>query len=269
MKCAVIGHPIKHSLSPVLHNAGYKYLGIDWCYQAIDILPTRFEDFVFSLDNQWRGLSVTMPHKISAAKIGIPDDNVALLKVANTIVFDQDVSVYNTDILGCENAIIAAGVKTVESAIILGNGATASSILAALANLGLKYLTVVVRNAGKANQQRALAEQLGIELVEQTYESVLPKVDLLASTIPGNAVPIEKVVAVAPVIFDAIYDPWPTPLAIAATQNSINYIDGLQLLVWQATEQFRLFTGSEIPAAVMAIAGRDELAKRSSSATMA
>ena len=86
-QAAVLGSPIAHSLSPVIHAAAYAHLGLDWSYGRVELQPGGFADFVNGLDDSWRGLSVTMPLKEVAAECGIPDEDVRLTGVANTVVF--------------------------------------------------------------------------------------------------------------------------------------------------------------------------------------
>ena len=86
MRCAVVGHPVAHSLSPAIHCAAYQLLDLDWSYQVIDVEPGGLRAFIASLDDSWRGLSVTMPHKVDLVELGETDATVDLLGAANTWV---------------------------------------------------------------------------------------------------------------------------------------------------------------------------------------
>jgi shikimate 5-dehydrogenase len=86
MRCAVIGHPVAHSLSPAIHRAAYQVLGLEWSYQAIDVEPGGLRAFIEGLDGSWRGLSVTMPHKADLVELGETDATVDMLGAANTWV---------------------------------------------------------------------------------------------------------------------------------------------------------------------------------------
>ncbi|MFZ1410361.1 MAG: shikimate dehydrogenase, partial [Micropruina sp.] len=127
-RCAVVGSPIGHSLSPVIHRAAYTALGLEWDYQAIELQPPEFGPFVDGLDEPWRGLSVTMPLKEEAARCGEPSDDVRLTGAANTVILEQQGRrVYNTDIAGFGEALASAGIPAGLPALIVGNGATARS----------------------------------------------------------------------------------------------------------------------------------------------
>lgn len=260
-RCGVVGYPAAHSLSPALHRAGYAALGLPWTYEAVEVPPGDLAAFVAGLDGSWRGLSVTMPHKADAAALGEPDEIVSVLGVANTLVLGAEPTAHNTDVSGFRWALADAGVPACETATILGNGATARSVLAGLAGMGARTVHVVVREAGRAAELMALASRLGVDLIEQTYADRLPPVDVLASTIPPGAVPADAA-ASSSVVFDAIYHPWPTPLAKAASARGCTLVSGLDLLVGQALDQFELFTGARVGAEVFRSAGQEELARR-------
>lgn len=247
-RCAVVGHPVAHSLSPEIHRAAYARLGLDWDYQRVDVAPGALPDFVASLDESWRGLSVTMPHKEDAALLGASDAGVCLTGVANTIVLDgRDRHVHNTDIAGFRIALTGHGIDRVERGCVLGNGATARSALAALADLGAQDVQVIGRSRTRVSSLTPLAEQLGVALSVHEFGERLVPVDLLISTVPAHGLrSLDQLVGIAPVIFDAIYNPWPTPLGQAAAQAGRLVLNGLDLLAGQAVDQVRWFTGSPV-----------------------
>lgn len=248
-RCAVVGHPVQHSLSPDIHRAAYAQLGLDWDYQRVDIPPGGLADFVAGLDPSWRGLSVTMPHKQDAARLGIGDEPVAVTGVANTLVFDGDsILARNTDVAGFGIALLAHGIESVTDAVVIGNGATARSAVAALARLGARRVWFVVRDPDRARGVRELAERLGLQADVGLQDQPIPEAALLVSTIPaaGAGAETEALVERAAVIFDGVYDPWPTPLAAAAHQAGRLVLNGLDLLAGQAVDQVRWFTGGDI-----------------------
>lgn len=153
-RCAVVGHPVRHSLSPALHTAAYRRLGLDWTYTAIDVEPGGFDRFVAGLDRrEWRGLSVTMPHKPDVARHGVPDEAVRLTGVANTLVLGAgpaDDTVANTDVPGFVLALRERGIEQLDRVTLVGNGATALSALAASARLGARHVTVTLRRDRKS-----------------------------------------------------------------------------------------------------------------------
>ncbi|MGH3472325.1 MAG: shikimate dehydrogenase family protein, partial [Nocardioidaceae bacterium] len=143
--CGVLGSPIAHSLSPALHLAAYRALGLDWDYEAHDVDVDRLAGFVRGLSAQWRGLSLTMPLKQAA--VGLCDEVEPpgrLLRSVNTLVLDDSGSRigHNTDVSGFVTALVAAGAGELTSAVVVGAGATARSALAALAELGSHRVVV-------------------------------------------------------------------------------------------------------------------------------
>ena len=270
-RCAVLGSPIEHSLSPAIHAAAYEHLGLDWTYGRHEVVADELADFVAELDESWRGLSCTMPLKEAIVRLGQPDDIVTTLGVGNTLVFDghpadpATTRVRNTDVLGLEAALVAAEAKGATTAIILGNGATARSCLAALSRLGVGRVLVLARDPRKTESLAVLGEQFGIVVSHQTLGGSVPAVDIAVSTVPADAQrPLaDDVAASARIVFDAIYDPWPTPLALAAEKRGRAVVmNGLDLLAWQAVFQVELFTGEKVPVHVLLDAARKALAAR-------
>ena len=134
-RSGVVGDPAGHSLSPAIHRAGYAAVGLDWDYQAYTVATEEFGGFVRARlhDPEWVGLSVTAPHKEAVVSFGEPDEPTRLLGVGNTIVFGDNPTVHNTDVPGFVRAWRAHGLEAPRRAAIVGNGATARSIVLALA----------------------------------------------------------------------------------------------------------------------------------------
>lgn len=262
-RAAVLGSPIDHSLSPAIHSAAYAYLGLDWTYGRAELQPAQFAGFVDGLDGSWRGLSVTMPLKEAAAASGIPDDDVVLTGVANTVVLGEHRRVYNTDIAGLCDALVDAGLPPVRVATLIGNGATARSALVALVRSGVRLVEVQGRDPGRLARFRDWAEQLNVEVQPRTLGAPLdPASELLVSTVPSAgltgrlaALEVEHCPALRGVL-DVIYHPWPTPLAERAEAAGRVVLSGLDLLVHQARHQVRLMTGRDVPVAVLMSAVR-------------
>lgn len=263
-RCAVVGHPVQHSLSPAIHRAAYAELGLDWSYERIDIDPGGLPGFVAGLDETWRGLSVTMPHKPHAAVLGEPDEAVVLTGVANTVVLGPDeVQVHNTDVNGFRIALAAHGVQTVAHATLVGNGATARSALVALQRLGADEVVLVCREPARARGVEELAGRLGVALRVERLGTSLPETQLLVSTVPttGVAAHAADLVARAGVVFDSVYDPWPTPLGEAAQRGGRMVLNGLDLLAGQAVDQVRWFTGHPVPFETARTSAQDALGR--------
>lgn len=262
-RAAVLGSPISHSLSPVIHAAAYDWLGLDWEYGRVELQPAAFAAFVDGLDDSWRGLSVTMPLKEQAAACGIPDADVLLTGVANTVLLGGQRRVYNTDIAGLADALHAAGLGTPRVATLIGNGATARSALVALVRSGARLIEVQGRDYGRLAAFRDWAEQLDVEVQPRTLGAPLdPASEILVSTAPSvalagrlDSLEVEHCPALRGV-FDVIYHPWPTPLAARAASAGRAVVSGLDMLAHQARYQVRLMTGQDVPAEVLLSAVR-------------
>ena len=279
MKAAVLGSPIAHSLSPVLHRAGYAALGLDgWSYTAIECSEAGLPGLVGSCGPDWAGLSLTMPLKRAVLPLlDTVDPLAADVGGANTVVFaGGQRHGYNTDVAGLVAALADAGVTAPSSAVILGAGATACSALAALRDTGLRAVTVAVRDPGRAAGLQAVAGRLGVQVrlrpLADQGEGVLPPPDLLVSTVPAGAADFlaERFGAGVPApacVFDVVYAPWPTRLAQAAQDAGATVVGGFELLLHQAVGQFELMTGRRpAPLEAMRAAGLAELIRRSAAA---
>jgi shikimate dehydrogenase len=269
-RCAVLGSPIAHSLSPTLHRAAYAELGLDWTYDAVEVDELGLPAFLDGLDASWRGLSLTMPLKRAVLPLLDDLDNWAEVSgAANTVVLDGERHGYNTDVPGAVAALREHGVDRVGSAVVVGGGATAASVLLALSELGCRDARLLVRDPGRAADTLAAVERNGHGPAVEVglLSEPVPDSDVLVSTIPAAA-QTEALIAAAGragVVFEVLYDPWPTPLAAAAVARGRLVVSGLDLLVHQAALQVRLMTGHEAPLAAMRAAGERALAERSRS----
>lgn len=232
MHCAVVGQPIAHSLSPAMHRAAYAQLGLDWSYEAVEIESGSLAQFVDQLDSTWRGLSVTAPLKNEAARIAQgTDDFVKATNAANTLVFGDEISGYNTDIPGALNALAERQIESARHVTILGAGATARSMVEVAKRLNAREIVVLARRVDQARELSSNAFELGHE-IEHT--------DLLINTIPSSAI---GQVNYAAAVFDVNYSPWPSPLA----NSGQTFISGIDLLAHQAVLQVQLMTHREVP----------------------
>ena len=263
-RCAVLGSPIAHSLSPALHRAAYATLGLDWTYDLCEVDAAGLAPFVAGCDASWRGLSLTMPLKVAALALGLVDPGAAQVGAANTLVFGSDGQrhLFNTDVGGLVWALRRAGADALPQVTVLGSGATARSALVSVGRLGARRVTVVARTPARAEPLRSLGAELGVAVTLQDWTAPLPPADAVLSTaVAGAADPLaEAAAASAPLVFDAVYDPWPTPLASAAAAAGRTVVNGLDLLVGQALRQLELMTGSSVDPGVLYAAGRAALA---------
>ena len=189
-RAAVLGSPIEHSLSPVLHMAAYAALGLaDWTYTAIECDEAGLPALIASCDSQWAGLSLTMPLKRAVLPLLDRTEPLAVeVGGANTVVFaGGERHGYNTDVPGMVAALAEAGVTAPPGATILGAGATACAALAALRETGLESAAVLVRDRARAGDLLAAAGRLGMEVDLRPFGSEVRDGDLLVSTVPAGA----------------------------------------------------------------------------------
>lgn len=253
MRCAVLGSPIAHSLSPVMHRAAYAELGLDWTYEAIDLDEERFGAFLDGLGDQWRGLSLTMPLKrVAVGLVDACSPSALAVGVVNTIVLDPREGRSlgdNTDVPGVMAAMQERGLGGLRSARLVGGGATATSVAHALAMLGLARVEFVVRDVARAEGALQAARHAGLDVTVLSFDDpLLEKVDLLVSTVPGDAIGARshELVESARALFDVAYHPWPTPLVTAARGDGLPVVTGLDLLAHQAAAQVSLMTGHDV-----------------------
>ena len=279
MRAAVLGSPIAHSLSPVLHRAAYAALGLsDWRYDRFEVDEAALPGFLAGLGTgdtpgtegggPWAGLSLTMPLK--RAVIPLLDrvgDTALAVDAVNTVLFHPDGSRSgtNTDVPGLVAALRERGVTEVESAAVLGAGATASSALAALGEICTGEVTVYVRGPERAAQMRDLGDRLGVKLTTAPWEhagEAFRTALTVSTTTVGATDHLADAVPQAPgALFDVLYHPWPTALAAAWAGRGGTVLGGLDLLVHQAVLQCELFTGTNpAPLAAMRAAGEAALA---------
>jgi shikimate dehydrogenase len=253
-RCAVLGSPIAHSLSPALHRAAYGYLGLSWTYDRVQVDEQGLAPFVCGLDASWRGLSLTMPLKVAALELGEADQLATLTGAGNTLILEGGSRrVYNTDVAGLTGAVRQVAQAPLRRLTILGAGATAKAALVAATELGAQQLTVVARTPSSAEPLRALARNLGIKLDVRSWSRQIPEADLAISTVVSGAADsiADAVADSAPLIVDVIYDPWPTVLAMTAQRAGCTVVSGRDLLVGQAGLQIELMTGRSVPAEVL------------------
>jgi shikimate dehydrogenase len=272
-RCAVLGSPVRHSLSPVLHRAAYADLGLDWVYEAHELPEMELPGFLAELDDSWRGLSLTMPLKRAVMPLLDDASDRALQSgAANTLVLEGGRRTgHNTDIPGAVAAIRERHEGALDRAVIVGGGATATSTLFGLADLGCRHVTLMVRDRDRAAATVATAARhphppvVDVRLLgEGPVEA-----EILVTTIPATAQTpdVVRLADAVPVVFEVLYDPWPTPVAASALRTGRTLIGGLDLLVHQAVRQVELMTGAPDTqrgnlARVMRRAGQEALEQR-------
>jgi shikimate dehydrogenase len=250
---AVLGSPIDHSLSPRLHTTAYGLLGLPFDYGRVELGSGQLGSWLETLDDSWRGASLTMPLKREIIPfLHTASPLVNQLGVANTVVFDYTDGVrrlhgYNTDVDGIVRTVASLRADRPNSATILGGGATAASALYAAHVLGARVFTVYLRDVTRADDLIALASRLGADISVRALGDIhrAAEQEFVVSTLPGGvADDITLLPASAhSVLFDVAYSPWPSRIATAWTASSGVVFSGLDMLVEQAISQVRLFTG--------------------------
>ncbi|WP_328745624.1 shikimate dehydrogenase [Streptomyces sp. NBC_00285] len=270
-RAAVLGKPIAHSLSPVLHRAAYEELGLTgWSYDRFELDEAALPGFVEALGPEWAGLSLTMPLK--RAIIPLLDEiseTAASVEAVNTVVFTEDSRRLgdNTDIPGMVAALRERGIEQVDSAAILGAGATASSALAALARICTGEVVAYVRGPARAAEMRQWGERLDIEVRTADWADAAEALHaplVIATTPAGATDALAHAVPERPAaLFDVLYDPWPTELAARWSMIGGAVVGGLDLLVHQAVLQVEQMTALRpAPLEAMRKAGEHALAAR-------
>ncbi|MER8223876.1 shikimate dehydrogenase [Streptomyces sp. NPDC094143] len=267
-RAAVLGSPVAHSLSPVLHRAAYAELGLTgWSYDRFEVDEATLPGFVDKLGPEWAGLSLTMPLK--RAVIPLLDEvseTAASVEAVNTVVFTEGGRRVgdNTDIPGIVAALRERGIGQTESAAILGAGATASSALAALARICTGEIVVHVRSETRAAEMREWGKRLDVDVRIADWsdaEQALTAPLVIATTPAGATDALASAVPERPAtLFDVLYDPWPTALAARWSAHGGAVVSGLDLLVHQAVLQVERMTGiSPAPLTAMRTAGERAL----------
>ncbi len=264
-RAAVLGSPIAHSLSPLLHRAAYDQLGLDWTYDAIEVDSAGLAEFLAACGPDWVGLSLTMPLKRAVLPLlDSASDLVGVVGGANTVVFTPEGLVgHNTDVSGIIEALRGIGAQA-GPAVVLGGGATAASALAALAGMGCPSAVVRARRPEAAGDLVGVAERLGLGLELRGWPARLPSRDeaaIVVCTVPAAAA-AGLAGGVPPLpgwLLDVSYAPWPPALVSAWCAAGGQAVAGDEMLLHQAVAQVRLMTELDPDVAVMRNALRAEL----------
>lgn len=265
---AVIGNPVRHSLSPALHNAAFEQLGLDWVYTAFDVAPGQAQAALDAMRTfRLGGLSVTTPHKEAVASaVDSLDPAAAALRSVNTVVPQADGSLrgYSTDGTGFVASLTAAGVPVAGRTVcVLGAGAAARSIVDALARAGAAQVAVVNRTASTAEQAASLAGAAGRVGGAADVSEADVLVNATSVGMGGDELPCEaSLLRNGQVVVDIVYNPRDTALLRAARSAGAVTVEGLGMLVHQAALQQQLWHGHLPDVAVMVAAAERELAAR-------
>jgi shikimate dehydrogenase len=255
---AVLGHPVSHSLSPALHTAAYRALGMtDWTYTAIDCAESELAGRLAGAGSDCAGFAVTMPLKRAALSLARQrSDTAAATGATNTLLPDDGGWVaHNTDVAGIVGALAEREIDPATGTVVLlGAGGAAQAAVVALGTLGVRRVTLLVRSPDRAEDVRATAVRADVALDVVALEPrALAGVDLVVSALPaGAANPIvPAAVTGAQCLLDMVYAPWPTRLAASYLAAGARIASGHDMLLHQATAQFELMTGRPAPVDVM------------------
>jgi shikimate dehydrogenase len=263
-RAAIVGRPVAHSLSPVLHGAAYRALGLTgWTYDRVEIDAEGLPGFVDELGPEWVGLSVTMPGKRAALDFaGEVTPRAAAVGAANTLVRTDSGGWLAdcTDVDGVVGALRVAGGYTPgpgDMGVVLGAGGTAAATVCGLAALGVRCVRLVVREPLRAIEtiDSAKLAGLAVEVLrwsEVDLKELAAEASVVVSTVPSAAVVSHiDALAGASCLLDVIYHPWPTPLAEAVAARGGRLATGLDMLLHQAFGQVEYFTGLKAPREAM------------------
>lgn len=257
-RAGVVGSPITHSMSPVLHRAAYAALGLaDWTFDRAQVEAGGLSQHVGSLSEEWVGVAVTMPLKEEALALAVTrGDEAELAGAANTLTRgEHGWRADNTDVAGLEMALREAGLGEVGSAVIVGSGATARSALLALSRFGVHAVTFLVRDEVRP-AAAALAERLGMTVSSRSYAQgpgAWGSPEVVISTVPSGATPPVDGWRLPQgcVVLDVVYAGWPTPWAAQWQSEGVTVARGDRMLLHQAVAQVQLMTGRNAPVALM------------------
>lgn len=250
---AVLGSPIEHSKSPAIHLAAYRVLGTEWEYGRAEVSEGGLRKFIEELDSDWDGFSVTMPLKEEATKFALTHDKQSTLTSATNTLFRNDEGVwegFNTDIFGITQAISEAKIASPKRVLILGSGSTAASAMAAVREMSPRAeVRVWARNAASRKELIAFGKSLGLRVgAARSLRKASVAADLTISTLPARVLD-ESARLLANsrfwspkgALFDVAYNPWPSAIASLWESKGQIVVSGLEMLIWQAVAQIRIF----------------------------
>ncbi|HEY4332866.1 MAG TPA: shikimate dehydrogenase [Ilumatobacteraceae bacterium] len=265
---AVIGSPVRHSLSPVIHNAAFAAGGFDWVFLAFEVVPGAAPAALASMRALGiAGLSVTMPHKDAiAAEVDELDPAARALGAVNTVVLRPDgrSAGYSTDGAGFVASLADAGVNPHGlSVAVLGAGGAARAVIDALARAGAERIAVINRSADRAEVAAALAGGRGVVAGMPAIAAADLVVNATSIGMGSAEVPCDPdLLRPGQVVADLVYHPLETGFLAAARTAGATTIDGLGMLVHQAALQQELWTGRRPDVVVMRRAAEAALVAR-------
>lgn len=272
LKLAIIGYPIGHSLSPVMHNAALQELGIEGSYVALETPPEKLvEKINFLKDEGYSGFNVTIPHKVEVMQYLDSIDNFAkVIGAVNTVVIDENKKLFgsNTDVYGFVQAIPENSRENLKDkkAAVIGSGGAARAVLIGLIELGIKEIWIFARNQEKSEELKEIILQNFTD-IKINCSALEDNIDLAEFSIVVNTTPLgmqgknEEISPLSPesiatlpkdaLIYDLVYRPQKTKLLEYAEKRDLKLLNGLEMLILQGVKSFELWTGKTPPIKTM------------------
>lgn len=249
---AVLGSPISHSKSPAIHAAAYRVLGKLWQYDRYEVAKGGLSRFIETNSSEYDGFSVTMPLKEEAFKFAdVTDELSNIASASNTLVkIDNKWHGFNTDIFGITQAVSSKISAPPTKTLIIGSGSTASSALVAISRISpASNVEIFARNKKAQRDLLLFATSLGLESSRCFFLSRgVRKAQLTISTLPGGALDLVSSkflnrTSLVPggLLLDVAYHPWPSRFASFWVSRGKPVVSGLDMLIWQAVAQIRIF----------------------------
>jgi len=257
IKAAVLGSPISHSLSPLLHTIAYTELGLESEYTRIEVKAGELGRFLESCDETWSGFSLTMPLKEEVLDFSDEVSPLAArIRSANTLVQNPSLvwSATTTDVSGFTHALAAHGRDASGDVLIIGGGATARAAAAACDGISTR-ISVMVRSQSTVKEISNCVESSDLDFLQWGDSNIFETADLIISTTPAFAT--DSLVKNFPAnpsgaFFDVLYNPWPTLALETWSGFGGQVVDGLDLLIHQAIDQIEIFSREKVERAGMA-----------------
>ena len=246
INAAVLGSPIAHSLSPLLHSLAYDYLGIAARYEAIEVKAGALSDFLSTTDRNC--LSLTMPLKEEALQVAdMVSDLATRVSCGNTLSLSDGIwKLTSTDVLGFDFSLKMHGFNQIDSVLIIGAGATARAAVASVSQIA-KSVSVISRNPDRepSMNQASLAD---VTYLPWQRTDLINTADLVINTTPDRAADffVPSIQNPKGTFFEVLYNPWPTAMSKLWSESKNQVIDGLDLLIHQGISQVEIFIGLSV-----------------------
>ena len=262
INAAVLGSPIAHSLSPLIHSLAYEHLGLQARYEAIEVKAGGLESFITQTDKNC--LSLTMPLKEEAMKVAdVISDVAARISCGNTLSLNEGVwSLTSTDVSGFDQTLQMHGLEKIDSVLIIGAGATARAAVSSVSQFA-KSISVISRNPEREAAMNR-ASLVDVTYLPWEFTSLINTATLVINTTPNKAADFftSSINTPSGTFFEVLYHPWPTSISKVWSESSGPVIDGLDLLIHQAISQIEIFADLRCDRELLLAKMRDAAVKK-------